>query len=73
MHGESDSSERQSFHQPNKAAARSDVENCDADRTKVCEERGCVFAANLRQPKDRADLHRLVLVDIRRIAISTSW
>lgn len=74
LHGESCSGERQSFHQPNKAAARSNVEDCDADRQKVCKERGCVFAASVWQPKDRADLYRLVLVDIGRPAFpSFRW
>lgn len=72
LHGESGGSQGQSFHQPNKASTRSDVEDCDADRQEVRKECGVVSAANVRQPKVRANLHRLVLVDFGRAAVSTS-
>lgn len=72
LHGELSSSKGQSLHQPNQASARSDVENCDANRKETRQECGGVPAANLWQPKIRADLHRLVLVDFGRSTVSPS-
>lgn len=72
LHGEFSGGQRQSLHHSNEAATWSDVENCDANRQEVCKKRCVVSAANVRQSKVRAALHRLVLVDFGSAAVSPS-
>lgn len=74
LHGSASGRKRQSFHQPNEATTRGDVEDCDADRKKTRQNFSDLPAENVRQPKIRADLYRLVLVDFGRSSVpSSGW